>query len=69
LAGRAPSYPLQADPNAPDIFSGVIYPSVAMWLQGDNVAILPLEVDTKLTLFEVILLTLDSVKEVRIDGK
>jgi hypothetical protein len=40
-----------------------------MWLQGDNVAILPREVNTKLALFEVVLLTLDSVKEVRIDRK
>lgn len=55
---------IQTDPNAPDIFSGVIYPSVAMWLLADNVAVLPKEVDTKMTLFEVILLTLDSVTEV-----
>lgn len=52
---------VQTDPNAPTLFSGVIYPSVAMWLLGDNIAILPSEVDTKLNLFEVILLTLDSV--------
>lgn len=55
---------IQTDPNFPKLFSGVIYPSVAMWLLGDNVAILPSEVDAKMTLFEVILLTLDSVKVV-----
>jgi hypothetical protein len=38
-----------------------------MWLLGDNVAILPSEVDSKLALFEVILLTLDSVNETRRD--
>ncbi len=58
---------VQTDPNAPDVFSGVIYPSVATWLLADNVAILPTEVDVKLALFEVILLTLDSVEEVRKD--
>jgi hypothetical protein len=58
---------VQTDPKAPDVFSGVIYPSVATWLLADNVAILPREVDTKLALFEVILLTLDSVTEVRRD--
>jgi hypothetical protein len=58
---------VQTDPKAPDVFSGVIYPSVAMWLLGDNVAILPSEVDSKLALFEVILLTLDSVTELRKD--
>lgn len=60
---------VQTDPNAPDIFSGVIYPSVAMWLLGDNVAILPSEVDSKMALLEVILLTLDSIKEEhKLDG-
>jgi hypothetical protein len=54
---------VQTDPNAPDVFSGVIYPSVAMWLLGDNIAILPSEVDAKIALLEVILLTLDSIKE------
>jgi hypothetical protein len=52
---------VQTYPNAPTLFSGVIYPSVAMWCLGDNIAILPSEVDTKLDLFEVILLTVDSV--------
>jgi hypothetical protein len=58
---------VQTDSNLPDIFSGVLYPSVAMWLLADNVAILPKEVDDKLDLFEVILLTLDSVTELRKD--
>ncbi len=58
---------VQTDLIAPDIFSGVIYPSVATWLLADDVAILPSEVDAKLALFEVILLTLDSVEGVRRD--
>jgi|SRR5208283_1219897 len=53
--------PIHPVPNAPTLFSGVLYPSVAMWLLGDNIAILSSEVDGKLELFEVILLTLDSV--------
>lgn len=57
---------VQTDPEAPDFaFSGVIYPSVAMWLLEDNVAILPAEVDSKLALCEVILLSLDAIKEIR----
>jgi len=48
----------------PAKFSGVLYPSVAMWALADNVAILPAEVDSKLALFEVILLTVDSTREV-----
>ncbi len=52
-------------PGGPRAFSGVIYPSVAAWLMRDNVAIIPSEVDAKLALFEVILLTIDSVKELR----
>jgi hypothetical protein len=56
---------VQIDPELPDVFSGVIYPSIAMWLLADNIAILPTEVDTKLALFEVILLTVDGTKEVR----
>jgi hypothetical protein len=59
---------VQIDPHSPDIFSGVIYPSTAMWLLGDNIAILPAEVETKMALFEVILLTLDSIKETRKSG-
>ncbi|HJX85023.1 MAG TPA: hypothetical protein VJ723_11820 [Candidatus Angelobacter sp.] len=52
---------VQTYPNAPTLFSGVIYPSIAMWLLGDNIAILPSEVDSKMNLFEVILLAVDSV--------
>lgn len=58
---------VQNQPTLPDIFSGVLYPSVASWLLGDNVAVLPSEVDAKLALFEVALLTLDSVKVDRKD--
>jgi hypothetical protein len=38
-----------------------------MWALGDNVAILPSEVDKKMALLEVILLTLDSVELVSKD--
>jgi len=48
-------------PGAPTHISGIIYPSIAMWLLTDNVAILPNEVDSKMALFEVILLTVDSI--------
>lgn len=48
----------------PPTFSGVLYPSVAMWALADNVALLPAEVNSKLALFEVILLTVDSTSEV-----
>lgn len=51
----------QPYPAGPDLLSGIIYPSIAMWALGDNVAILPSEVDKKMALLEVILLTLDSV--------
>jgi len=56
---------VQIDPKAPPLFSGVMYPAVAMWLLGDNVAILPSEVDAKMKMFEVILLTLESVDEAK----
>lgn len=52
---------VQTYPGVPTLFSGVVYPSVAMWFLADNIAILPSEVDSKLSLFEVILLTIDSV--------
>jgi hypothetical protein len=57
----------QIGPNFPSAFSGITYPSVAMWLLCDNVAILPEEVDAKMSLFEVIFLTLDSITETRKD--
>jgi hypothetical protein len=56
---------VQTEPHAANIFSGVIYPSVAMWLLADNIAILTSEVDSKMALFEVILLTLDSLTKVQ----
>lgn len=52
----------QPHPTGPDLLSGLIYPSVATWALGDNVAILPSEVDKKMALLEVILLTVDSVE-------
>jgi hypothetical protein len=55
---------IQPDLSRPNVFSGIIYPSTAMWLLGDNVAILPSEVDSKMDMCEVIFLTLDSVQEV-----
>jgi hypothetical protein len=51
-----------SDPHSPSAFSGIVYPSVAMWLLADNVALLPQEVDTKLKLFEVMLLVIDDIK-------
>jgi hypothetical protein len=58
---------VQTYPDAPALFSGVIYPAIAMWLLGDNIAIVPSEVDSKLDLFEVILLTVDSVTATQTD--
>jgi hypothetical protein len=59
-----PQTRVQTDSKGPNTLSEVIYPSMATWLLTDNVAILPREVDTKLALFEVILFTLHSIKEV-----
>ena len=44
----------------PGPFSGILYPSIAMYALMDNVALLIPEVDTKLKLFEVIFLTVES---------
>jgi hypothetical protein len=55
---------LEPNPNKPQRFSGIMYPSVALHLFSDNVAILPSEVDAKMDLFEVILLTLDRISEI-----
>jgi hypothetical protein len=46
----------------------VTEPSVAMWLLADNIAIFPSEVDRKLNLFEVILLTIDSITVTPAEG-
>ena len=55
----------QPDLSGPLNYSqGFMYPSVALYLFGDNVAILPSEVDAHLDLFEVALLTLDDVDRV-----
>lgn len=59
---------VHSESNLPDKISGVIYPSVATELAEDNVAILPLEVDSKMALFEVMLVLIDSVKRVETDG-
>jgi|SRR5256885_3104037 len=55
LAPMATAYP-----NSPSAFSGIVYPSVAMWLLADNIALLAPEVDSKMRLIEVMLLTLES---------
>jgi len=52
------------NPNGPSGFSGIIYPSIALRLLTDNVAIMPTEVDSKLDLIEVILITLDATREI-----
>jgi hypothetical protein len=57
----------QPHPGGPDVISGIVYPSVATWALGDNVAILPSEVDKKLALVEVILLTYDSTEVIPTD--
>ncbi|MGA2652569.1 MAG: hypothetical protein ABSF28_18695 [Terracidiphilus sp.] len=49
-------------------FSGLIYPSIAMWQLTDNVAILPSEVDSKMALIEVILLVLDHPSRESLDS-
>ncbi len=45
--------------NGVEMISGIIYPSVATSTLGDNVAILPSEVDKKMALLEVNFLTVD----------
>jgi hypothetical protein len=54
---------MQPHPGGPDRFSGILYPSVAMYALMDNMALPPAEVDAKFALFEVILLTVDSWSE------
>jgi hypothetical protein len=51
-----------------EILSGVIYPSVATMALGDNVAILPSEVDKKMALLEVNFLTVDSARMITDKG-
>lgn len=50
-------------PPSPQRFAGIIYPAVAAWLLGDNVALLPSVVDTSMSLQEVMLLTVKSIIE------
>ncbi len=45
-----------------EMFSGIIYPSVATSALADNVAILPSEVDKKMSLLEVNFLVVDSAR-------
>lgn len=52
----------RANPRGIEKLSGVIYPSVATATLGDNVAILPSEVDKKMALVEVNFLTVDSAR-------
>jgi hypothetical protein len=61
---------VQADSHAPGLFfAGVLYPTISMWLLGDNVALLPSVVDSSLSLQEVIYLTIESILESpRADG-
>jgi hypothetical protein len=51
-----------------EMISGIIYPSVAASALGDNVAILPSEVDNKMELLEVNFLTVDYARLVQKDG-
>jgi hypothetical protein len=61
---------VQTDSNLPDFFAGVTYPTISMWLLGDNVALLPSVVDSSLSLHEVIFLTVQSIVESPLkDGK
>lgn len=59
---------VQTRVGGPMLFSGVTYPSVALHMLGDNVAMLPSEVDANLDLFEVAYMTLDSIETTEIDG-
>ncbi|MGO9318942.1 MAG: hypothetical protein ACLPXT_12815 [Terracidiphilus sp.] len=51
-----------------DMFSGIIYPSIAISALGDNVAILPSEVDKKMALLEVNFLVVDSARMITGNG-
>jgi hypothetical protein len=47
-------------PTDPNPYSGIQYPSIASKLLNDNIALLPWEVDRKVNLSQVILLTVDA---------
>jgi hypothetical protein len=62
---EAALWPLgQPNPKGLEMLSGIIYPSIAISALGDNVAILPSEVDKKMVLLEVNLLVVDSARTI-----
>jgi hypothetical protein len=63
LSAIAASSIAHIDPNLPRSIGGITYPAIAMWLLGDNVALLPSVVDKSLRLQEVMFLTLESIVE------
>jgi len=50
-------------PNIPQFFAGILYPSIAAYFLGDNVALLPSVVDTNLKLEEVVYLQVQTIQE------
>jgi hypothetical protein len=56
------------DPNLPDFFAGILYPTIATGLLGDNIALRPSVVETSLRLEEVIFLTVNSIVESPFEG-
>jgi hypothetical protein len=54
---------VQTDETLPNFFAGIMYPTISMWLLGDNLALLPSVVDSSLRLHQVILLTVESIVE------
>jgi hypothetical protein len=54
--------------NGVEMISGIIYPSIATSALGDNVAILPSEVDKKMALLEVNFLTVDYARLIQEGG-
>jgi hypothetical protein len=58
----------QPNPKGLEMFSGIIYPSIAISALGDNVAILPSEVDKKMALLEVNFLVVDSERMITGSG-
>jgi hypothetical protein len=58
----------QPNPQGIEKLSGIIYPSISTAALGDNVAILPSEVDKKMVLLEVNFLTVDSARKITSKG-
>jgi predicted Fe-S protein YdhL (DUF1289 family) len=54
---------VQSDPALPSFCAGVQYPSVSLWLQGDNIALLPSAVDRSLSLEGVALIKVESITD------